>query len=78
MPAVDRQGQRAAHPGIVGRLSFVVGLDDPAAVPVALLHGDLVAQRAYQLVAHGRWKPAELDRCTIAADCLDPDCLLTA
>src|ERR1700736_5687556 len=76
MPAVDRQGQRAAHPGIVEWLSFVVGLDDPAAVPVALLQGDLVAQRAYQLVAHGRWKPAELDRCTIPADCLDPDCLL--
>src|SRR5262249_13700256 len=76
MPAVDRQGQRAAHPGIVKWLSLVVGLDDPAAVPIALLHGDLVAQRAYQLVGHGWWKPAKLDRCTIAADCLYPDCLL--
>src|SRR5215831_15793086 len=62
MPAVDRQGQRAAHPGIVEWLSLVVGLDDPAAVPVALVHGDLVTQRAYQLVAHGRGKPAELGR----------------
>jgi hypothetical protein len=32
MPAIDRQGQRAAHPGIVEWLSLVVGLDDPAAV----------------------------------------------
>jgi len=76
MPAVDPQGQRAAHPGIVEWFSLVVGLDDPAAVPVALLRGDLVTQRAYQLVAHGRWKPAEFDRCTIAADCLNPDCVL--
>ena len=78
MPPVDRQGQRAAHPGIVEWLSLVVGLDDPAAVPVALLDTDLVAQRVYQLVAHSRRQAAELDRRTIAADRLDPNRLLVS
>src|SRR5262249_23530793 len=76
VPAVDRQAQRAAHPGIVEWLSLVVGLDDPATVPVALLDGDLVAERADQLVAHRGRKAAELDRGAVAPDRLDPDRLL--
>ena len=45
----------------------MVGLDKAAAIPVALLHGDFAAERAGQLVAHGRRKAPEFDRRAVAA-----------
>ena len=45
-------------------------------VPVALLHRDLVAERANQFVACRRRHAAKLDRRAVAADRLDPDRLL--
>jgi len=57
VPAIDRERQGPPDPRIVERLSLVVGLDQAAAVPVALLHGDAVAERADQLVAHRGRKP---------------------
>src|SRR5437773_9324911 len=47
-----------------------------AAIPVALLHRDLVAECRDELVACGRREPAKLDRRAIAADCADPKRLL--
>src|SRR5215469_4047977 len=76
MPAVDCQGQGAAHPDIVKRLPFVVGGDQISAVPVALLNGQLTAERSLQLVTSRRRKATELDRCPVAADRADPDRLL--
>src|SRR5436190_5954352 len=40
-PAVDRQGQRAAHPYVIERFPFVVRGDQVAAIPVAFLNGTL-------------------------------------
>src|SRR4029077_9870399 len=71
-----RQGQRAAHPNVVERLLLVVGLYEAAAVPVAGVHGDLVAERAYELIAHRGWEAAELDRRAIGPDSVDPNRLL--
>src|SRR5215472_4944345 len=76
MPAVDCQGQGAAHPDIVKRLPFVVRGDQISAVPVALLNGQLTAERSLQLVTSRRRKATELDRCPVAADRADPDRLL--
>src|ERR1700730_5962220 len=68
MPAIERQGQRPAHAGIIERLSLVSGGDDKRAFPIARLHHNLVAERADQLV-YRRWREAaELDRRTIAAE----------
>src|SRR5271165_282664 len=61
---------------VVERLSLVVGRDKMAAIPVALLHGDLVAQCFDELVAGGGWKPAELDRRTVGTDRFDAKGLL--
>jgi hypothetical protein len=47
-----------------------------AAVEIALLDGDLVAERADEFVAGGGRQIAEIDRGPIAADCVDPDGLL--
>ena len=76
MPAVDRQGQGAAHAHIVERLARLVRRDQGAAVPVALLHGDLVAQSRDQFVARRRREAAELDRRTVGLDRGHADCLL--
>ena len=76
MPAVDRQRQGAAHPDIVERLPRVVRRDQGAAIPVALLHGDLVAQRRDKFVARRRRKAAELDRRPVGLDRGHPDRLL--
>ena len=76
VPAVDRQGQRAAHPHVVERLLLVVGRDDVAAVPVALLHRDLVAELLDELVARRGRQAAELDRRAVGADRVDADRLL--
>ena len=76
MPAVDCQGQCATHPDIVERLSLVVRRDQGAAIPVALLNGDLVTQCGDKFVAGGRGKPAEFDRRTVTFDRCYPDRLL--
>src|SRR5439155_11873427 len=57
-------------------LSLVVGLYETAAIPVAGLHGDLVAQWTQKLVAHRGWEAAELDRRAVGADRVDPHRLL--
>src|SRR5262245_63777294 len=71
VPAVDRQGQRPAHPHIIEGLFLVVGFHQGAAIPVVGLHSDLVAKRLEKLVAGGRRKPAEFDRRAVTADRLD-------
>ena len=76
MPAVDRQRQGTAHSDIVERLPRVVRGDHGAAIPVAFLHGDLVAQRSHKLVARRRRKAAEFDRRPVGFDRSDPDRLL--
>src|SRR5262249_34389970 len=76
VPAVDRQGQRTAHPGVVERLLLVVRLHHAAAVPVAFLHRDLVAEGFDDLIAGRGRQPAKLHRRTVAADRLDPHRLL--
>ena len=75
-PAVDGQGQGAPHADIVKRLSLVVRGYHPAAVPVAGLHGDLVAERLFQLVDGGGRKAAKFDCRPVGADRLDPHRLL--
>jgi hypothetical protein len=76
MPAVDRQGQGAAHPDIVERLPLVVRGDQVPTVPVTLLDAQLAAEGGLQLVARCRRKATELDRGSIAADRAYPDRLL--
>src|SRR5260221_3139548 len=68
MPAIDRQGQSAAHADIVERLALMVRCDEEAVVLVDGRHRDLVAERANQLVARRGWQPSELDRGAVAAD----------
>ena len=76
MPAIDRQGQSAADAGVVKRLALVVRGYQSAAIPIALLHRDLVAECCDELVARGGWEAAKLDCSAIAADCADPKRLL--
>src|SRR5215471_15461816 len=76
MPAVDRQRQRAAHPGIVKRLFLVVRGYQIAAIPVALLHRDFAVERALEFVARRRRKAAELDRGAVGAYRVEPHRLL--
>src|SRR5205807_804245 len=76
VPAIERERQGPPHARIVERLLLVVRGDQPAAIPVAGLHRDLVAERLLQLVAHGRRKAAKLDRGAVAADRVDPGRLL--
>ena len=71
-PAVDRQGQRLAHPWVVERRAAVVRGYHQHAVPVALLDGDLVAQCVYQVITLLRRETAELDRRAVALDRLNP------
>src|SRR5215471_15157964 len=73
VPIVDRKGQRAADPHIVERLLLVVWGHEEGAVPVALLHRDLVAEVLDQLIARRGRQAAELDCRAIAADRVDPD-----
>src|ERR1700736_2949797 len=60
MPLVDSQRQRAAHPHVIERLLLMVRRDHVAAVPVALLQHDLVAESALKLLARGGRQAAEL------------------
>ena len=70
-PAVDRKGQRAAHPRVAVGLAGVVRGEEQRAVPVALLHRDLVAERVHEVVARLRREAPELDGGPVAADGLD-------
>src|SRR5207248_7104962 len=69
-------GQGAADARVIERLALVIYRQDAAAIPVAGLHCDLIAERADQLVAHRRRKATKLDRRAVAADGLDPGDLL--
>jgi hypothetical protein len=76
MPTVDRQGQGTPHPNIVERLFLVVRDDEGAAIPVALLDRQLVAERGFQLVARGRREAAELGGGATGAQRIEPGRLL--
>ena len=76
MPLVDRQQQRSPHPDVVERLLLVIGRHQIAAVPVALLHRDLVAELLDELIARRGRQAAELHCRAVRADRVDPDCLL--
>jgi hypothetical protein len=65
---VEGQNQGATHPHVVERLSLVVDPGPQGAVPVALLHHDLVAKLFLQLVYRRRRIPAKLGRGTVGAD----------
>src|SRR5260370_25732779 len=52
--------------------TLVVGFQESAAVPVAGLHGELVAQRSDQFVAHRGREAAKLDRGAVPAQRVDP------
>src|SRR5207245_6235785 len=67
-PAVESEGQRAAHAPIVPGLALPIHRHELPAVPRALLHGDLRAERGHKRVAIGRAEAAELDVGTFAAD----------
>src|SRR5439155_15584587 len=71
VPAVDRQAQRASHPGVVERLFLVVGLHQAAAVPIAFLHRDLVTERLDDLVTRRGRQPTKLHCRAVAAYRLD-------
>ena len=64
----SRQGQGATHPHVVERLSLVVDPGPQGAVPVALLHHDLVAKFLLQLVYRRRRVAAKLGRRAVGAD----------
>ena len=76
LPLVDRQEQRLAHAHVVERLLLVVGRHHVAAVPVALLHRDLVAELLHQLVARRRRQRPEFQRGAVGADRVDAHRLL--
>ena len=58
LPLVDGEEQGLAHAHVVERLLLVIGGHHVAAVPVALLHRDLVAELLHQLIARrGRQRP---------------------
>ncbi len=67
-PAVDGQGERPAHTGVVEGLHEMVGSDEENAIPVALLERDLSHQGADQIVTNFGREAAELDQRLPAAD----------
>src|SRR5262249_11536184 len=75
IPTVDREAKRTANADIVKWLFLVVDLDKAAAVPVGLLHRDLVAELLL-LLLDSRWRiAAKLDCGPVAADRVDLDSL---
>src|SRR5262249_19560288 len=76
VPAVDRKSEGAADAGIVKRLFLVVWCDQTAAVPVALLNRDFVAQCLDEFVARRRREAPELDRRAVGAYRVKPYRLL--
>src|SRR5262249_55921463 len=73
VPPVDGQGQRTADAGIVERPFLVVRRYQTAAIPVALLHSDFIAQRLDEFVARRRREATELDRGAVRAYRVEPD-----
>ena len=67
-PAIDRQGERAAHADVVEGLPPVIRQELKRTVPVAFLNDDFVAQRLDQIVARLGREAAELDGGLVAAD----------
>src|SRR5262249_58993826 len=76
VPLVDRERKGAAHARVIERLALVIGRYHVAAVPVALLKDDLVAELARELLARGRRQAAELARPAAGADGVDAHRLL--
>src|SRR5215469_3174760 len=76
MPTVDCERQCSPHTGIVKRFLLVVRLYQTAAIPVALLHNDLVTERLDEFVARRGRQPTKFHRGAPAADCIDPNRLL--
>ncbi len=76
-PPVPSQGQGLTDARVFIFLSrllvILVGRCAEHAVPVAFLHGNLVAERIDEIVTCLRREAAEFDRRTIAANGLDPD-----
>ena len=75
-PTVDGKGKRPAHANVVEGLHLVVGGHEQGAVPVALLDGELLAQRLHQIVTHLRRETTELDVGAPAANRLHVDRIL--
>src|SRR5258708_12127044 len=70
------QGEPPPDPDVVERLLLVIGRDHIAAVPVAALHDDLVAQLMLELIARRGRQAAELSGRPVAPDGIDADRLL--
>ena len=68
LPLVDGQEQGLAHAHVVERLLLVIGRHHVAAVPVALLHRDLVAEFLLQLVARRRRQSPEFHGGAVGAN----------
>src|SRR5207248_1894043 len=58
---VERERERAPHALVIPRPLLVVAGDEEDAVPRALLHDDLVPERAHDAVTLRRRNAAELD-----------------
>ncbi len=67
-PAVDGQGERPAHTGVVEGLHEMVGSDEENAIPVARLERDLPSQGVDQIVTNFGREAPELDQRLPAAD----------
>src|SRR5262249_151231 len=76
MPLVDRGRERPPDPDVVERLLLVIGRDHIAAVPVAVLHDDFVAQLLLELIARRGRQAAEFTRRAVGPDGVDADRLL--
>ena len=76
LPAIQGERQGPAHAHVVEGLSLVVRRGEKHAVPVALLHGDVLAERGDEVVASLGREAAELDRRPVAADRLHAQAFL--
>src|SRR5215813_3704870 len=63
-------------PDVVERLLLLIGRDHIAAVPVAALHNDFVAQLLLELIARRGRQAAEFSRRAVGPDGVDTDRLL--
>src|SRR5262249_56410272 len=76
VPWVDRERERPPDADVVERLLLVIGRDHIAAVPVAALHDDFVAQFLLELIARRGRQAAEFSRRAVGPDGVDADRLL--
>ncbi len=60
-PAINRQGKRAAHAGVVERLHPMIRGDQQHGIPVGFLDRDLIPQGASEDIATTRREAAKLD-----------------